>query len=99
MATSADTVDGEGTVRLAVGETAEIPHDDLTAAMAEADVLDIYLSLPEAERRRFSRWVRLARDDDSYWRRIEALVLAMRVGLLARKMARPEVRRKKFGDL
>jgi hypothetical protein len=56
--------------------------DDLMNAMTEADVLDTFCHLPPAAQADFVRWVSIARDDESHRRRIDALVLAMRSGLL-----------------
>jgi hypothetical protein len=48
--------------------------------MAEAGVLERFHQLPEGDQDRFARWIDRARDDESYWRRINALVLALRIG-------------------
>lgn len=61
---------------------------ELMDALDEAGVIDIYFSLPQADRARFTRWIKMARDDDSYWRRIEAIVVAMRLSPLILKVAR-----------
>ena len=61
--------------------TAKITAEDLLDALAAADVLEIFLRLSEAERENFSSWIGKARDDESHWRRIDALVLAMRSSL------------------
>jgi uncharacterized protein YdeI (YjbR/CyaY-like superfamily) len=55
---------------------------DLLEALGEADALDTFTRLPQADQDSFSRWVAKARDNESHWRRIEALVLAMRIGPL-----------------
>ena len=70
----------------------ETPSDDLHEALREADCLDIYLGLPGMERTRFSRWVETAPDHDSHWRRIEALVVAMKISPL-RSPSRRETHR------
>ena len=59
-----------------------ITPEDLLDAMARADVLEIFGRLPEADQQKFSRWIGKARDDESHWRRINALVLALRLGPL-----------------
>ena len=59
-----------------------ITPDNLLDAMAEADVLEVFCHLPEVAQQEFREWIGKARDDDSHWRRIDALVLAMRSGLL-----------------
>lgn len=55
------------------------PPDDLRDALASAEVLDTFQALPLEEQEKFCDWVDRARDDDSHWRRIEILVLAMRM--------------------
>ena len=59
-----------------------ITPDDLLDAMARADVLEIFVRLPEADQKKFSSWIGKARDVESHWRRINALVLALRLGPL-----------------
>ena len=59
-----------------------ITPDDLLDAMAAADVLETFCHLPRSAQEEFSAWIGKARDTDSHWRRIDALVLAMRSGLL-----------------
>jgi len=56
--------------------------EDLLDAMADADVLETFRSLSPIDQQRFSNWITKARDDESHWRRIEALVLALRIGPL-----------------
>ena len=56
----------------------EITADDLLNAMAAADVLDGFCRLPEESRREFEEWIGKARDNAAHWRRIDALVMAMR---------------------
>lgn len=56
--------------------------EDLIEALAAADVLEKFCHLPEADQDRFSQWIGQASDVDSNWRRIEALVLALRMGPL-----------------
>jgi molybdopterin converting factor small subunit len=60
----------------------EMITHDLEEAMSEADVLALFQKLPPADRERFSRWIALARDDESLWRRIEIVVMALRMGPL-----------------
>lgn len=61
---------------------AKITPDDLLDAMAAADVLETFCHLPDAAQREFQGWIGKARDDESHWRRIDALVRAMRSSLL-----------------
>ena len=56
----------------------KITPDDLLDAMAAADVLESFCHLPEASKREFEEWIGKARDNESHWRRIETLVMAMR---------------------
>lgn len=56
----------------------KITADNLLDAMAEADVLEVFCHLPEAAQQEFREWIGKARDNESHWRRIDALVLAMR---------------------
>ena len=58
---------------------ARIPAEDLIDILSLSDALETFNRLPLADRQNFSRWVGQARDDESKWRRIEALVLAMRM--------------------
>jgi hypothetical protein len=58
----------------------EITPDDLLNAMVGADVLETFCQLPRADQEKFSYWIGKARDDESHWRRIHALVLALRSG-------------------
>lgn len=56
----------------------KITPDDLVNALVEADALDNFRDLPEDDRRRFEGWIGKARDNESHWRRINTLVMAMR---------------------
>lgn len=56
--------------------------EDFMNAMILADVLEIFRSLPLSAQDEFSAWVAKARDDGSLWQRIDALVLALRTGML-----------------
>lgn len=57
--------------------------DDLVEAFAVANVLKKFRGLPRADQENFLRWVALARDEESRWRRINALALALRMGPLS----------------
>ena len=59
-----------------------ITPDDLLNAMTTADVLETFVSLPPSAQDEFRDWIGKARNDDSHWRRIHALVAAMRSGHL-----------------
>jgi hypothetical protein len=56
--------------------------EDTMEAMAAADVLDTFCQLPQADQAKFTRWIGKARNDESHWRRVNALVLALRTGPL-----------------
>ena len=50
---------------------------DLLDVLDAADALAIFIRLPPADQEEFKRWIGRARDDESHWRRINALVQAM----------------------
>ncbi len=56
--------------------------DDLIEALTTFDALNAFWHLPDADQQKFVHWVATARDEAAYWGRIDALVLAMRVGPL-----------------
>ena len=53
--------------------------DELLDFFAAFDVLESFRKLPDEHQERFLRWIDKAPNDDSRGRRIEALVLAMRL--------------------
>jgi hypothetical protein len=55
---------------------------DLHDALLSADVLRTYDRLPAANQDQFSSWIEHSHDDESRWRRINALVLALRMAPL-----------------
>ena len=59
-----------------------ITPDDLLDAMTTADVLETFVLLPQSAQDEFRQWIGKAKNDDSHWRRIHALVAAMRSGRL-----------------
>lgn len=61
-----------------------ITADDLLDKLAAADALETFLRLPPDDQENFARWIGKSRDDESHWRRINALVLALRIGPLQR---------------
>ena len=63
--------------------------EDLLDALARADVLETFSRLRPEDQQKFSRWVGKARNTASHWQRINALVLAMRIGPL--EPVRPRV--------
>ena len=56
---------------------------DLVEAFATANVLKTFRRLPKADQENFLRWISVARDEESRWRRINALALALRMGPLS----------------
>lgn len=70
-------------------DSGKITADDLLDTLAAADALEAFLRLPVADQESFSRWIGKARDDESHWRRINALALAIRLGPLEAGGARP----------
>ena len=58
----------------------EITGDDLLDALAAADALETFRALPPEAQEHFTLWIEKARDDESHWRRINALALALRMG-------------------
>ena len=52
---------------------------DLATALADADALDQFQALPLGEQERFSDWIAKSQDEDAYWRRIDILVMGMRM--------------------
>ena len=58
------------------------PSEDLLEAMIHADVLEVFVLLPEIDQSKFSSWVGRAPDKESRWRRINGLVLALKLGPL-----------------
>ena len=60
----------------------ERPADHLYIVLAEADALDTFRRLPLEDQKNFGDWIGKAPDEASYFRRLEALVLAIRLGPL-----------------
>ena len=58
------------------------PAKDLLEAMIHADVLEIFVLIPQVDQAKFSSWVSRAPDEESRWRRINGLVLALKLGPL-----------------
>ena len=53
--------------------------DDLLRALREADALGNFQALPLEEQKRFWAWIGKSRDEEGYWRRIDILVMGMRM--------------------
>ena len=57
-------------------------EDEFLTAFAATDSLDAFRQLPLVDQESFFRWIEKAPDEESRWRRIDALVLAMRISCL-----------------
>jgi hypothetical protein len=55
---------------------------DLLEALRFADVWEVYCALPEPNKDEFARWIDKSPDQAARWRRIDALVLALRLSPL-----------------
>lgn len=58
----------------------KITADDLLDTLAAVDALETFLRLPPDAQEKFAEWIGRSRDDESHWRRINALALAIRMG-------------------
>ena len=56
--------------------------EELIDVLEAADVLETFCLLPQSDREKFSNWIHKARDNESQWRRVDALVLALKIGPL-----------------
>jgi hypothetical protein len=65
---------------------ATIAPGDLLEALKIADVWEIYCKLPQANQDEFARWLNSAQDQTARWRRIDALVLALRLSPLVQEI-------------
>ena len=61
---------------------------DFREVLATYDVLETFELLPASEQEKFTLWIENSSSEESHWRRIEAFVLALRVGPL--QPAKPE---------
>jgi bacteriocin resistance YdeI/OmpD-like protein len=57
---------------------------DLLEALRMADVWEVFSQLPEENRAEFGRWITGSPNQNARWRRIDALVLALRLSPLIR---------------
>ena len=77
-------------------------EDELLAAFAATDSLAAFRQLPLADQENFFRWIEKAPDEESRWRRTDALVLAMRIRCLRLegriRLASEDVRSSRFGS-
>jgi hypothetical protein len=58
--------------------------DDLLEPLKIADVWEVFCALPPANRDEFARWIESSPDQAARWRRIDALVLALRLSPLVK---------------
>ena len=63
------------------------PTNDLFEALAAEDVLDTFHRLALEEQDKFLAWIERAPDKHAYWRRIDILVLGMRMAPLTESTA------------
>ena len=63
-------------------EASAFAPDDLLEVLRIADVWEVFCDLPEENRDEFARWIEGALDQAARWRRIDALVLALRLSPL-----------------
>lgn len=63
-------------------EASALAPDDLLKSLRIADVWEVYCALPQQNRDDFARWIESSRDQAARWRRIDALVLALRLSPL-----------------
>jgi uncharacterized protein YdeI (YjbR/CyaY-like superfamily) len=67
-------------------EASALAPDDLLEALRYADVWEVYCSLPEKNQQEFAGWIASSRDQAARWRRIDALVLALRLSPLVTEL-------------
>ena len=63
------------------------PTNDLLEALATGEALDAFQRLPLVEQDKFIAWIERAPDNHAYWRRIDILVLGMRMAPLSESTA------------
>ena len=59
---------------------------DLLEAIRIADVWEVYCLLPKQNQDEFARWIDKSPDQSARWRRIDALVLALRLSPLVSEL-------------
>ena len=69
----------------AEGAEALAPQD-LLNSLKIADVWEVYCSLPQKNRDEFAVWIEKSPDQAARWRRIDALVLALRLSPLVTEL-------------
>jgi hypothetical protein len=63
-------------------EASALAPQDLLQSLRIADVWEVYCALPKQNQEEFARWIGSSRDQAARWRRIDALVLALRLSPL-----------------
>lgn len=61
--------------------------NDLLESLRIADVWEVFCALPRVNQDEFARWIESAPDQGARWRRIDALVLALRLSPLVKESA------------
>ena len=77
---------GEHDYALQAEEASALAPQDLLEALRIADVWEIYCSLPTQNQDEFGRWIDKSPDQAARWRRIDALVLALRLSPLVSEL-------------
>ena len=67
-------------------EAVALAPQDLLSALRIADVWEIYCSLPKQNQDEFAVWIEKAPDQAARWRRIDALVLALKLSPLVSEL-------------
>lgn len=76
---------GDQGFALQAEEASAFAPDDLLEALRISDVWEVYCSLPKKNQDDFAGWIDSATDQAARWRRIDALVLALRLSPLVSK--------------
>jgi hypothetical protein len=77
---------GEHDYALQAEEESAFAPQDLLEALRIADVWEIYCSLPRTNQDEFALWIEKSPDQAARWRRIDALVLALRLSPLVTEL-------------
>lgn len=67
-------------------EASALAPQDLLSSLKIADVWEVYCSLPQTNRDEFALWIEKSPDQAARWRRIDALVLALRLSPLVTEL-------------
>jgi hypothetical protein len=77
---------GEHDYALQAEEASAFAPHDLLEALRFADVWEVYCALPKQNQEEFARWIDKSPDQAGRWRRIDALVLALRLSPLVSEL-------------